>query len=231
MKKSMINIGLTSIMLIALAGCSVKQPKEPIVIYKPVMQSGFLNSSGVSGRTEVRVYPKFDKLTKFFTGYIVVDPKNNIKIEDFERFIGDKTGAILRTYILGVVGNKIYYLNSLATSMFSSNNILQVYNLDTKTIESIAQEDEIIQFLKNGDDYVLKITDPKIPNSTRYISMNTLTEYSSISGAFSPIDIKTYNLMANGSLAEIKSKEYGINDLQRDFITHKIYGKFPIVFQ
>jgi hypothetical protein len=119
--------------------------------------------------------------------------------------------------VIGVVGDKIYYMYSASTGFLSSEFVLEVFDTKTnqKHILLSTSEKHSIQFLRYRDAVVLKVFDKDLPYGERidyiefanepakYIDLATLDEVDGISSDFAPIEMwSTFTNVARQDITE-----------------------------
>ena len=199
-KKLLISVLLGAYSSIVLTGCA---NSTPVAFYKPTLNNSVLQASSINVENHYAIRPLYGEFG--VRKYIITDTKTNQVIKITPKSPGsDIMGAVDdRYYVVGTLGDKIFYIYKGS----NGKKILEAYNLKTNETNTLIDDTKQVQFLKNGNQVVLKAfknqglsnecdtlngyhTSLKSKYSNEpatYIDLNTLNEVSGVSSSFKPI--------------------------------------------
>jgi len=231
MTNKILSIVVLGTLSIGFSGCVGGLHSTPLTFYKTIKIQGVLeNTQSNENHGTFTFRPTFDKLTGSFKNYILKNNNKGIYTNNFQSYIRETTGTFYAMYVVGAIENQIFFVGGVSTGLLSFEKSLQVYNVDTKTIKRLVSENSIIQFYKNGNERAIKVTNEDNTN-TKYISMNNLKEYSTLSDSFRTVKIKGYYNLARGGLGESFYDKMTVGQLYSKFNIYALYHKMPILFQ
>jgi hypothetical protein len=229
-KKVILNLSIATIFGLGFSGCVGSSNKNvPLNYYNLPMENKVLTADRNTTYSKFDISGNYDKLNKNFKSYILKNEAKGIYINNLQEYVRTNTGKFYAMLMVGVVDNKIYFVGGTSTGFISYEKSLQVYDINTKQVERIVGENDIVEFFNSGDSWAIKVLSKN--DKTRYISLNDLSEYNGLSKEFKPFKIKTYHTLARGGLDISYKNNTTMSDLWNYLSMYALYGKLPIIIK